>query len=250
MAVALVAFDEDQVGGGEAGKDGGKVGFRAAVFAQKGEAVGGGEEDLGRAGGAVAEGVFAGLVKVDVVVDVLDGGDGEPARGEGGDEAFHQGGLAGVLPAHDAVEAAGGAEAGLGGGKVGGGVEVGEGGGVGEVDGAGGGEGGEVAQARRGAGGEEGGEGGGEGDGPEGAGRVVAPAGAGEGGGGREPGGKVGGQEGRVDGHGQHGIGPGGGGMGKAGEKARERPARGPVIGQDRQAEALKAMGIAVGRER
>ena len=62
VGVALVAFDKDQVDGGHAGEDGGKVGFGAAMFHHQGVAVLGGEDDFARAGLTVAEGVLAGLV--------------------------------------------------------------------------------------------------------------------------------------------------------------------------------------------
>ena len=104
MTVALVAFDQHQIDRSEAGQDVAERGFGAAVLAHQGKAVGRGEHDLGRAGDAVAVGVFAGVVKIDVVMDMLDRRDGQPLGGNRGHEPLHQTGLAGVLPADDAID--------------------------------------------------------------------------------------------------------------------------------------------------
>ncbi len=56
-------------------QDLGQFRFRAAMFAHQRKAVGGGEHDLGGPGLAVAKAVLAGLVEVDIVMDVLDGRD-------------------------------------------------------------------------------------------------------------------------------------------------------------------------------
>ena len=167
--------------------------------------------DLGGAGGAVAVAVLAGLVDVEAVVGVLDGGDGEAAGGEVGDEALDEHGLAGVLPAGHAVEPHGAASASAR-ARSSGVLTLKKASGSGKSDGGAAvrvGPGDDLAQA----GCEGGAEVVAEGDRPEAEGGVALGAGVarggghGEGAGGAEAGDEVGGEEGGVGGGGDDGVG-------------------------------------------
>ena len=73
--VALEAFDQHQIDRRQLGEQVGQVPFRlVAQLVQDGEALGRADDHLGRAGGAVHEGILARLVEVEAVMGVLERG--------------------------------------------------------------------------------------------------------------------------------------------------------------------------------
>ena len=106
MALALVALDQHQIDRRELAQQRGerRLGVAAQLVHQR-PAAGGADQDLGRAGQAVAVRILAGLVDVEGVMGVLEGRDREPARHQAGDHLGQQRGLAGAAPAGEADDA-------------------------------------------------------------------------------------------------------------------------------------------------
>ena len=100
MRLALEAFDQHQVGRREPRQHLGQA--RLLLLAHDGVAPAADQRHLGRAGGAMAEGIGAGLVDVGGVVGVLDRRDRPAAAHELGDQPLGERRLARVLPAGDA----------------------------------------------------------------------------------------------------------------------------------------------------
>lgn len=103
VGLALEAFDDHQVAGRQPAEH--LFQGRLGRLAHDGVAQAADQRDLGGAGRAMAPGIGAGLVDVDIVVSMLDGGDAPAAPHKLGDQPLGQGGLAGILPAGDAEHA-------------------------------------------------------------------------------------------------------------------------------------------------
>ena len=100
--VAREAFDQHQLDRLQSCEQGCEVGRGSvAAFVQQGPARLAGQQHLMRAGLAVQPAILAGLVQVDAVMGVLDGGDTYPMRAQPGDQGGDQGGLAAAGPSDD-----------------------------------------------------------------------------------------------------------------------------------------------------
>ena len=103
MGLALVAFDQDEVGRRQARQHLGQR--RLLLLAHDGVAMAADDRHLGGAGGTMPVGIAARMVDIEIVMAVLDRVDASAAPHELGDQPLHQGRLAGVLPAGDAEDA-------------------------------------------------------------------------------------------------------------------------------------------------
>jgi hypothetical protein len=100
---ALETLDEHDIGGRQLGEEFGQARLGCAVqFVHERPAGIGDDEHLGGAGLPVFPGVFAGLVDIEGVVGMFDGGDAQALPDQPGDDGADEGGLAGAAPAHEA----------------------------------------------------------------------------------------------------------------------------------------------------
>src|SRR5450755_2753907 len=98
--IALEAFDQHQIDRRHLADQGGQIPLRLlAQLMQDGPAFGRGDDHLGGAGGAVEEGILAGLVEVETVMGVLERGYADAARDQARNELGDQRGFARPTPA-------------------------------------------------------------------------------------------------------------------------------------------------------
>ncbi len=102
--VGAKSLDEHEVARGEPAGERIEIGRACRRFAKQGPALAAGDEDLGGAGLPVAKAVLAWLVELQVVMCVLDGGDGEAGAGEAGEDGAEQRGFAAARPSGQAEQ--------------------------------------------------------------------------------------------------------------------------------------------------
>ncbi len=102
--VGAKSLDEHEIRRGKPAGEGFEIGRAAWGFAKQGPALPAGDEHLGGACLSMAKAVFAGLVELQRVMGVLDGGDGEAGACELGEDGAEQRGFAAAGPSGQAEQ--------------------------------------------------------------------------------------------------------------------------------------------------